>query len=65
MSQLLYLYDLKCLVSCLKVGLNRLLCLDLLLQQSNVLVFPLIQTIQDSLECVQGGGEVVTMEMTT
>ena len=65
MFQLPYLYDLKCLVSCLKVGLNRLLCLDLLFQQSNVLVFPLIQTIQDSLECVQGGGEVVTMEMTT
>ena len=49
MFQLLYLYDLKCLMSCLKVALNGLLSLDLLLQLSNVLVFTLIQTIQNSL----------------
>ena len=62
--QLLHLYNLKRLMSCLKVGLNSFLSLDLLFQRSNVQVFPLIQTIQDSLVCVLEGG-VVTMEMTT
>ena len=56
MFQLLHLYNLKRLMSCLKVGLNSFLSLDLLLQRSNVQVFPLIQTIQNSLVCVLGEG---------
>ena len=40
--QLFHLYNLKCLVPCLKVGFNSFLSLDLLFQQLNILVFPFI-----------------------